>query len=201
MLEGLLKNVQSLSWVDWVVTITALIYVVGSARNKVWCWYWGMVSCGLWAYASYTYYQLYLDALLQLFYVGMAVWGIYQWRQGGTADALPISRLTWRHHIMYLGLGTAISLPFGYFFDTYTQAASTYWDAFTTIFAVLATWMLVRRQLDSWAYWVIIDLVYVGLYYSRGAYLFALLMVVYTLIAIWALQRWLGAFSEQKTGR
>ena len=49
-------------------------------------------------------------------------------------------------------------------------------DAFTTIFSIIATFFLVRRKLDNWMYWVMIDAVYVYLYASRGAFLFALLM-------------------------
>jgi nicotinamide mononucleotide transporter len=93
-------------------------------------------------------------------------------------------------HGIYLGAGTAASLLFGYFFDVYTPAAATYWDAFTTVFAVLATVMLAKRQLDNWVYWVVVDAIYVGLYYSRGAYLLALVMAVYTAMAVHGYWHW-----------
>ncbi len=191
MIAEIAKEAAALSWVDWVATSTALVYVVLAARNQVWCWFWGIVSCSLWAYASYAFYGLYLDALLQLFYVGMSFVGIYNWKYGGQegADA-PVRQLSPSDHFTYLIAGSLLALAFGYFFDNYTPAAATYWDAFTTVFSVLATFMLVRRLLDNWAYWVVIDLVYVGLYYSRGAYLFALLMVIYTIIAALAWREW-----------
>lgn len=191
MLEQLVKGAAELGWVDWVVTLTALAYIAGASRNKIWGWYWGMASCALWAYASYAYYQLYLDALLQLFYVGMALWAVYRWRQRGASKGeLPISRVSARGHGVYIGLGAVISVPFGYFFDAYTPAAATYWDAFTTVFAVLATIMLAKRQLDNWLYWVVVDAIYVGLYYSRGAFLLALVMIVYTIMAVQGYRYW-----------
>lgn len=191
MIAEIAKEAAALSWVDWVATSTALVYVVLAARNQVWCWFWGIVSCSLWAYASYAFYGLYLDALLQLFYVAMSFVGIYNWKYGGQGGAdAPVKQLSPSGHFTYLLAGSLLALAFGYFFDHYTPAAATYWDAFTTVFSILATFMLVRRLLDNWAYWVVIDLVYVGLYYSRGAYLFALLMVVYTVIAAMAWQAW-----------
>ncbi|TXB67649.1 nicotinamide riboside transporter PnuC [Phaeodactylibacter luteus] len=181
----------SLSWVDWAASITAIVYVVLAARSNIWCWFWGIISCSLWAYASFVFYGLYLDALLQVFYVGMGFWGIYTWRSAGAQEGIvPVSRLGWQQHAWYLLGGGLATLAFGYFFGAYTPAAATYWDAGTTTFSVLATFMLARRRLDNWAYWVAIDAVYAGLYFSRGAYLFALLMAAYTLIAGKAWASW-----------
>lgn len=195
MLQDIYKEALALSWVDWTATVTALVYVVLAARENSWCWFWGIISCSLWAYASFVFYQLYLDALLQLFYVAMAVVGIYQWRYGGKAgEEAPIRRLRAGEQAALLAVGGALSYLFGYFFDNYTPAAATYWDAATTVFSVLATILLVRKLLDNWAYWVVIDAVYVGLYLSRGAYLFALLMLLYTLIAAFALAAWWRAY-------
>lgn len=197
MIETILREAAALSWIDWVVTITALVYVVLAARENVWCWFWGIISCSLWAYASFAFYGLYLDALLQLFYVAMAIVGLYQWKYGGQAgEGVPITRLSARQHLFILAGGTAAALLFGYFFDEYTPAAATYWDAFTTVFSVIATLILVRKVLDNWAYWIVADLIYVGLYYSRGAYLFALVMAVYVVIATFALARWARAYRE-----
>ncbi|MCB0572109.1 MAG: nicotinamide mononucleotide transporter [Phaeodactylibacter sp.] len=191
IIRTIIEQAAAFSWVDWLATITAILYVVLAAQEKAWCWFWGMISCSLWAYASYAFYNLYLDALLQLFYVVMAGVGLYEWKYGGQSKApLPISRLPWRQHGYILAGGTAASLLFGYFFDAYTPAAATYWDAFTTVFSVIATFILVRKVLDNWAYWVVVDAVYAGLYASRGAYLFALLMIAYTIIAAFAFLSW-----------
>jgi nicotinamide mononucleotide transporter len=94
-----------------------------------------------------------------------------------------------REHLVYLLIGGVGGLLLGYLFS-YTTAAESYWDAYTTAFSVLATVMLVGRRLENWLYWIVIDLAYAGLYYSRGALLFALLMVVYTLIAMYAYRKW-----------
>ncbi len=197
MIETILAEAAALSWVDWVVATTALIYVVLAAREQAWCWFWGIISCSLWAYASFAFYNLYLDALLQLFYVAMAFIGLYQWKYGGQAgEGLPVSRLSARQHLYILAGGTVATLLFGYFFDEYTPAAATYWDAFTTVFSIIATLILVRKVLDNWAYWIVTDLIYVGLYYSRGAYLFALVMVVYVVIAAFALVSWTRQYRQ-----
>ncbi len=180
----LLADLTALGWIDWVVTITALIYVVLAARANVWGWAFGIVSCALWAYASFVLYDLYLDAFLQLFYVVMGGWGIYSWLYGGkNGQERAITQLLPGTHVALLLLGAILTFLFGYLFQTYTEAAATYWDAGTTMFSIIATFLLVRKHRENWLYWIIIDLCYAGLYYSRGALLFAVLMIIYTIIA------------------
>ncbi len=189
--EDFLLELAALRAVDWAATLTAVVYVVLAARVNPWCWVWGMVSCALWAYASFFFYHLWLDAILQLFYVAMAFVGWYRWQFGGAQQsALPVTRLRLRQHLPILLFGGLATLVFGYFFGAYTPAAATYADAFTTVFSVIATFMLIQKKLENWLYWIVTDLAYVWLYGTRGAYLFALLMVVYTVIAIVAYRRW-----------
>ena len=190
MFEQLSQDLLALGPIDWVVTLTALVYVILSARNNPWCWPFGIISCALWAYASFFQYDLYLDALLQIFYVVMGFIGLHQWLRGGAdGGVLPITHMKLKEHLWVVGLGVASGLFFGYAFS-HTSAAATYWDALTTSFSILATILLVRRQLENWLYWIAIDIAYSGLYYSRGALLFALLMLLYVVIASLAYRSW-----------
>lgn len=193
MLEALFVEMRALGALDVVITATALVYVWLAARENPWCWAWGGVSCALWAYVSLTRYDLWLDALLQVYYVGMSVYGLLHWRIGTTGNeepAAPIVEWRWPRHLGLLVLGVPLSLLFGYGFATYTPAAATYLDAFTTVFALLTTYLVVRKVRSNWLYWIVIDLALAYLYASRGAYLFTGLMFVYVGIAAWGYWRW-----------
>ena len=178
------------AWYEWVALVTGVVYVWLAARQLRSCWYWGILSCLLWAYADFFYYLLYLDAILQIFYVGMGIWGILQWSNSSTGQGIQIERIPWREHLKILALIVPGSLFFGYFFDAYTPAAATYADAFTTIAAIVATWLTVKRKLENWWYWMVIDVVYIGITWSRGAYLYALLYLIYTFLAIFGWIAW-----------
>jgi nicotinamide mononucleotide transporter len=73
---------------------------------------------------------------------------------------------------------------------TYADARYGYLDTLLTFLSVWATWLLIRKDLHNWVYWIFIDLVYVGLYWGSEGYLFAILFFIYTLIAAWGLARW-----------
>lgn len=191
ILTQILEQIRALSWIDWTATITAIIYVVLASRENIWCWFWGIISCSLWAYASFVFYNLWMDALLQVFYVIMAVIGWYQWRAGRQNDEIrPTTHLSLQEHLSYAAILIPASFLFGYFFSEYTTAAATYPDAFTTILSVIATLALVQKKLETWLYWVLADGLYVWLYARQGAYLFSLLMVIYVIIAANAYFQW-----------
>lgn len=178
-------------WIEWASVLSATAYVILAARQAIACWVFGIVSAILWAYAALTFYKLYSDALLQVYYVGMGVYGWITWkRDQANGQALAIQRLPLRGHGLLIGLGTVLSLALGYFFEHYTDAAASYWDAFTTVFSVGTTFLVARRYLSNWLYWIVIDAVYVYLYASRGGYLFSALNVVYVVVAIVGYLRW-----------
>lgn len=187
------------AWYEWLALGTGIVYVWLAARQQRSCWYWGIVSCLLWAYADVYYYLLYLDAILQLFYVGMGVWGLVQWNASASGTGIRIERMPWAEHLKLMIWIVPLSLLFGYFFDNYTPAAATYADAFTTIGAIVATWLTVKRRLENWLYWILIDVAYIGITWSRSAYLYALLYLIYTLVAVFGWVSWRREWLRQQT--
>ncbi len=197
ILNSIQTTAANLHWTEIGAVVFAIAYLVLAARENVWCWFWGILSCTLWAYAAFFLYDLYVDALLQVFYIIISFLGLYQWLYGSAEQkALPITWLSRREHFLVVVVGLLATLFVGYFFDEYTPAAATYWDAFTTVFSVMITFMVIQKKIDNWLYWLVVDTVYVFLYWSRGGYLFALLFVAYLVIVALGFFQW-----QQQMGR
>jgi nicotinamide mononucleotide transporter len=197
-LSLIVPQIQSQTWLDWAITVTALIYVWLAAKEKMWCWAWGIVSCSLWAWADFGRYNLWVDGILQIFYVGMGVWGLYSWRFGGAGKKeLPISRLPLKSHLGIFAAGMVITLALGYVFDRYTPTALPYPDSFITAFSILATFLTVRKVLENWLYWIVVDALAVFLFAARDAVLIAIVMVAYTFIAVFGFINWRRKFAAQ----
>ncbi|MEZ4984335.1 MAG: nicotinamide riboside transporter PnuC [Saprospiraceae bacterium] len=196
MYTQLLSDIEAMTWVDWAATIFSITYVVLSAANKPIGWLFGIVGCTLWAYASFAMYYLYLDGILQVIYVLMGVWGLYNWTKGGiSGQPLVISRMDAWAHIFAIVVGGCLSLLLGYLFS-FTAAAATYMDAFTSVFSVWATVLLVQRRLENWLYWIVVNIIYAYLYSSQGAVLFAFVMIVYVVMALFGWKRWKRLYLE-----
>jgi nicotinamide mononucleotide transporter len=183
--SNVIQAAQNLHWAEVLATIFGFIYIILAVKENVWCWFWGILSCGLWAWATYTLYDYYIDAILNVFYVVMGFVGIYQWRFGSTGKKqLHVTQLSANQHIMIIVAGVALTFLLGYLFEKYTPAQKTYLDAFTTAFAIFATFMTIQKKIGNWIYWIIVDIIYVYMYWAVGAYLFMLLFIFNTILAV-----------------
>ena len=199
-MHELLQSAIQQDFFEWTGLVTGIFYVLLAAKEKASCWIFGIISCGCIAYKDITEYHLYADAGLQLFYVVMGVIGLIQWfRMDQQRDhMLSIKKLPLRSHVLIMIIGMLISIPFGYLLNHYTDAAFSYLDSVTTVFSIIATILLIQKYLDNWYYWIVIDIVYVYLYISRGGVLFAFLMIIYTMIACYGLYAWLKKYRVNK---
>ncbi|MGB3801591.1 MAG: nicotinamide riboside transporter PnuC [Lewinella sp.] len=205
-MEELFTEAANTDAIEWLATLTALVYVYLAARDNNWCWLFAAVSAALWAYQSFVVYRLVSDALLQVFYLIMAGVGIYKWQRNdpsppaentlddlAIADSPPesgIGHMSLREHALTIGLGVLGGLLLGAVVGSYTNATSTYADATTTVMSVIATFLLIARRLENWLYWVILDTAYFFIYLRSGALLFALLMVLYVIMAVYGYRNW-----------
>ena len=193
------KAFLTLQWVEVTAVLTGIIYIVLTAREEVLCWPFGIISALLWAYAAFAYYDLYIDAILQLYYVVAGVYGWVQWNKNThTSATTSIKVIQISTHLYSIIIGIGLSFVFGYLFDQYTAAAATYLDAFTTIFSLYATYLVTQKILENWLYWLVIDSLYIYLYASRGGYLFAFLNFIFVLVAIIGFVRWSKTYQAQQ---
>lgn len=124
---------------------------------------------------------------------------MYHWKKASrTEDTRKISSMSLRDHITVIVPGVALSVVFGYLFETYTVAASTYIDSLTTVFSILNTFLLVRKKIENWIYWIVIDSVMAYLFFSRGGYFFGTLYVIYLFMSVDGYIRWKSAMSNKE---
>jgi nicotinamide mononucleotide transporter len=85
----------------------------------------------------------------------------------------------------------------GYIFDSYTNQENPYTDAFSTVFSLAATFMVTKKVLENWIYWIVIDAVCIYLFASRGLFLTSILFFFYTIIAVFGFVQWRRQFKLQ----
>ena len=178
---------------NWSITETlavifSVLYVVLAAKQNIWCWAAAAISVILYIYICYTA-QLYPETGLQIFYLLMALYGYFQWNKNN--GELKITQWTIGKHLFLILMGAIFTFFMGFYFATYTSAKMPIVDSFTTVFSVIATYMVTKKVLSNWLYWIVIDAVSIYLYFSRDLHLTSLLFLAYTIIAIFGYFSWL----------
>lgn len=183
---------STLDILSWVATACSLIYVVLAARSNILCWVFAAIGCAIWAYVSYES-RLYSDAGLQVFYIATAVVGWISWQKnqrGATAQLPEVKSMTMKDHLTIWLVGLPLGYLLGHYLGEHWGAVATYWDAYTTVFSVIVTFAVISRRLENWLYWIGIDVVTGALYFSRGLTSFGIVMIVYTVVAIFGYIAW-----------
>ncbi len=134
-----------------------------------------------------------MQAALQVFYAGMAVYGWWSWRGGAGAKVTPLAVTCWppRRHLALLAGVVAVAVVNGRWLAiAQPGAAAPYLDAFITWGSVAATWLVARKVLENWLWWIVLDLGAAALYWSQGLAATAVLFLLYTVIAAQGYRRW-----------
>jgi nicotinamide mononucleotide transporter len=128
---------------------------------------------------------LYMQSLLQVFYLVMAVYGFMDWRKGRTeAGDVLIRSWTPKQHLAAAALVVIASAASGLVLARTTDAAAPYLDSLITWGSVVTTWMVARRVIENWLYWIVVDGLAIYLYVAQGLLATALLFVIYLGIVV-----------------
>lgn len=193
-IENITEAINKTSATEWLIFVTALLYVVLATKENVWCWSMGILSSG---FSIYLCFQgnLFLESFLQLFYVVIGFYGWYQWLHGSDKkEELKITSWNFKKNIPLFFIGILVFIPLGFIAHKYSTQALPYLDAFITSFSLIATWMTATKIIENWIYWIIIDFMALILYFSRDFYLIAILYLLYTLLAFLGYIKWKKTF-------
>jgi nicotinamide mononucleotide transporter len=178
-MKELLTQLQATSPWEALAAALGLAYLLLAVRRNLLCWLCAFVSTAIYL-AIFASAALYMQALLQIFYLAMAVYGFIEWRQGRTAAGeLAIQSWSAPQHILAALLVAAATALNGWLLTKYTDAAAPYLDSFITWSSVVTTWMVARRVIENWLYWIVVDGLAAYLYFTQGLLATTLLFVIY----------------------
>ncbi|MEM0966717.1 MAG: nicotinamide riboside transporter PnuC [Verrucomicrobiota bacterium] len=182
-------------WIEIIGTVLAITYVILIARGKRAGWWFGIFSSllSIWLFIRVN---LLAESFLYLYYVVVGFYGYYSWTKEAGADARKtITTRPASFHIVGVALCSALSVGLAQILD-FLGSAIIYADAATTVFSFFATWMVAKRILENWIYWIVIDLFSVWLYNERGLPVYAGLMALYTILATAGFFLWLKEYRK-----
>lgn len=187
--EALLAGFEALSAWEIAAVGLAVVYLLLAIRQSRWCWPAAIASAFIYLFIMFGA-RLYMQSVLQLFYIAMAVYGWVCWRQGGAGDDLPVISWSARDHVRPVLIIVGSGAILGALMLQYTDAAAPWLDALAASGAVVTTWMVARKILQNWIYWFVIDLGLAWLYASQGLWLTALLFLAYLVLIIVGYRSW-----------
>jgi nicotinamide mononucleotide transporter len=169
--------------------VTGVAYAVLAARRNRLCWIAGGV-CSACAAVLAALSRLPMQAILQVIYVGMALYGWWSWVRSTRDGELNVG--TWpvsRHLLAGIALA-AVSLGNAYWLRQGELSAWPLLDSLSLWFSLFATWLAARARLENWLYWIVLNALGVFLFHEQGSWGMAVLSALLVFIAVAGFVAW-----------
>lgn len=171
-----------------------------TARRSLLCWPVSLIACGLY-FKVFLDVRLYADMVLQALFAVAIGYGWHNWVRGkqdaGTVRVVPLGA---GQAACGLAVGAIGAVAIGSFTSRYTDAALPWMDATLTSFSLVAQYWTARRHSASWLLWIVVDLVYVGMFVAKGLTLTAVLYATMVGLAVAGYRGWRRAASQTDSG-
>ena len=187
-----------MSAIEIIAVIISIIGVTLTIKRQMWCWFFNFIAFVLYAYIFYEY-KLYGETILQFIFIVLNLYGFYHWRKGKVEEhTIRIEKSNAPTLVMQMVLASIAGLLFGLGLHYFTDASLPILDARLAAFSLLATYWTTQKYIATWVLWVIVDIVYVGMFYYKSLYLTAGLYAVFIGLAILGWKQWNAVKKQQQ---
>ena len=198
ILNAALQALLAQSGWEWLAAALGIAYVVLAAKESIWCWPSAFFSTLIYTVLFWEG-QLPMQAVLNAYYLLMAVYGFNVWRQHQNhKQDVQIHRKSWRFHFLYIGSGIAATFTIGFYLSQFPDYRLPFLDAFVMVFSVMTTVLMARKILENWLYWIMIDAAAIVLYWQTGFYVTIIMFLVYLVLAVYGYLNWQRLYHSPK---
>lgn len=190
-------DLSPLVLLEWAAVVLNILFAVLIAYEKRIGWAIGFVASVI-GVGLYLLAHTWAMSVLNAYYVMMAVYGWWSWGRG--AGEVAIHTQPWTFQLMMAAIGLMLSYVVFFFLKGYLNGRQPELDAFVTVFSFIATWMMARKYISCWYWFIVADTVAIWLNWQVDYKGFALLNVVYLGTSAFGLMKWGRALAKQREG-
>jgi len=177
------------SWLELIAVLLAFAMIVCNIVELHWGWPLATISSVLYFFLFWSQ-RLYGEALLQVLFVVLALWGWSVWLRGVDGAPLPITRMPVHQRLKLAVSGTVLWLVTGSVLLNFTDTDAPWWDAFPTAFSLVGQYLLAHKRLENWAVWMGVNIVAAGLFAWKGLWLTTLLYLAFIVLSAVGWRTW-----------
>ena len=178
-------------FLEMFAVLFGLISVWYSKRNNILVFPTGMISTAIFVYLLFKW-SLLGDMIINGYFFIMSVYGWYVWARKKNEAFTPITSLTKKEVIpsLFIFFFSVIIVYLVYIYFDMWNSYTAYIDNFTTAIFFVGMWLMARRKVENWIFWIVGDLISIPLYFYKGLTITSLQYLIFTVIAIYGYRAW-----------
>jgi nicotinamide mononucleotide transporter len=186
-----------MSPLEMVAFIVSVLGVWLTTARSLWNYPFSLLSVVLYGVIFYQV-KLYADMGLQAIFAATLLYGLWQWRSHrASGGKVLVTRVRPIEVVASIVFGIAGAVALGFLLYSHTDASLPWVDSALLAGSLVGSIWAARRNLESWWVWIIVDVVYVGVYVLKHLYLTAVLYAAFVVLAVFGLRRWQAALVVQ----
>ncbi len=183
---------QSTSWLEVIAMLTGIAGVWLTMKENIWCFPIGIINVSLYAWLFISPgIRLYADALLQCIYILLLFYGWMNWAdRNKKKEASHTFKIPSKTAIKLFFIFLAATIVLAFFLQHYTNASYPWLDSALTCSSLAAQWMIAKKIIENWIVWIVVDIIYLPLYFVKHLPLTTILYAIFLLLAFKGFLEW-----------
>ncbi|MDC3109843.1 nicotinamide riboside transporter PnuC [Flavobacteriales bacterium] len=185
---------------ELIAVFFGLLSVWFSKNNNVLVYPTGIINTSIFVYLLVKW-QLLGDMIINVYYFLMSIYGWYYWtRKSNNVRYTPITRMhsTDIKIILIIIISSVLFVSYLYSFFEKWSGFVSYVDIITTAIFFAGMWLMARRKIESWFFWILGDIISVPLYFVKGLAFSSFQYLIFTFIAIAGYYKWKSIYNNKK---
>lgn len=187
-----------MSTIELVAVVFGLLSVILTIRQNIWCWPVGLIQVLLFVGIFYDA-KLYSDMVLHVIYIFLQCYGWYYWLYGDRGkQIIVVQKLTTSEFVWWSLAIVVLTAIWGSLMQYWTDASFAFADAFIMMASLAAQWLMAQKKLQSWYFWIAVDIIAIVVYWQKDLHLTALLYFLFLGLAGLGWISWHHSFQRSR---
>lgn len=165
------------------------IYLIG--KSSCWNWLFGIITVCLY-FIIFKQVGLYADMSLQFIFLLLQFYGLYQWlKKSDEQPAVSIGHIPTPTFLLALVITCGLFGGICYLLKHYSHSTTILFDAMITSLSLLSQWMMSKKWIEHWYGWILVDVISIYVYFTKGLYLTSGLYAIFLLLCVQGYLTWM----------
>ena len=195
IIDQFITGMKNTTVLEYIAVVSGILSVWYSRKENILVYPVGLVNTVIYIYLSFQYHLI-GEATVNLYYTIMSIYGWVLWSKRNQRQE-PVVRITfssvkeWQHQLLFFGafyLGIYVALY--YLKQSFYEGAIPWADAFASATAFTGMWLMARKKVESWYWWIATNIAAIPLYFVKGLMFTSVYYFILLIFAFWGLAEW-----------
>lgn len=188
--QQLLEGLRATTWLEYIAVFFGIASVIFSRLENIWVYPTGIVNTTVYIYLSIVA-GLYAEAGVNFYYTVMSIVGWVLWAQKKEGEkVLHITRSSKREWLIALAFFASCWLVLWWVLRSYTNSTVPLADGFASAAAYTGMWLMARKKLENWLWWIVTNIASIPLYFIKGFVFTSFQYLVFLVLAVMGYVEW-----------